>query len=794
MRSWDGVTLNKRCPGPDAAAGRGSVLNTILGSMSKKYSSGRLGLAVLAGGLAFVGTADATELIVDGSFENAAGSSNPLVKVGGVADPGVGQGWSSFSTYLYSTQYTLPGPVNSGAGFLRPYPSGTYGITQSSTEAKQTVSLTAGTTLTPAKIDAGQGTFTMSAWFSSYLTQGDYSDLTLEFLDDADQVVGEPLALGGSDFIVAIPTGSNSKYGNAKEWAQDVRTGTIPAGARKARVLIVATSVGGAPDGYVDVVSLDVADASLSLPTVISAVPSDNASGVGPEVQIRVLIEDRVTAVDPFTIQMYLDDRVVAPEIEKLPNSNTSIAFNTGVLPALSAHTYRIVYTDLGTPKVTQTNSFRFTVADYLTLPVALRVPLGSEDSTKPGFNAWAYQVDPGEPSDPPPVQQTLPASIAFSESVLAGLVGSNIADLSGAAATNRFDVPGVVNWINGTGVSANFPDDGAFPGIPGTTGSENNFVHDLVTYIRFPQSGYYQLGVNSEDHFRLTASLAGVQTLKISGSTNFVIPCVPIATNITQLQFGGALPSTPLSASVVYATPSGDPDAACSLGETSGLAGKIVLLDRNTGGACSSADKARQAQQAGAVAVLEITPGDTGYPFRLDDIDPGVGIPVLVIAENFGGAELKALLGGASAVTATIQTDVSPRISEWDGPKGFGAVDVTAGFAVPEPGLYPFRLVTGQGGGNANLEWFSVKSDGTRVLLNDVSNASALQAFRAVVAVVPPVFNPPTVSGDSVTLSWTGVGVLEETSALGGGWTPSSNQSNPQTIPATGIKFYRLR
>jgi hypothetical protein len=729
--------------------------------------------------LAFVGTADATELIVDGSFENASGSSNPLVKVGGVANPGVGQGWSTFSTYLYSTQYTLPGPANSGAGFLRPYPSGTYGITQSSTEAHQTVSLTAGTTLTPAKIDAGQGTYTMSAWFSSYLTQGDFSDLTLEFLNDADQVVGEPVALGGSDFIVAIPTGANSKYNDAKEWALDSRAGTIPAGARKARVLIVATSVGGAPDGYVDVVSLDVADASLSLPTVTSAVPSDNATGVGPEVQIRVNIQDRVTAVDSSSIRMYLDNRLVAPQIEKVDASNTSVAFNTGVLPALSAHTYQVVYTDLGTPKVTQTNSFQFTVADYLTLPVALRVPLGSEDATKPGFNVWAYQVNPGEPSDPAPVQQNLPASIAFSESVLAGLVGANVADLSGAAATNRIEVSGVVNWANGTGASANFPNDGPFPGIPGTTGSENNFVHELVTYIRFPLAGYYQMGVNSEDEFRLTASVAGVQTLQISGATNFVIPCVPIATNITQLQFGGALPSTPLSAAVVYGTPSGDPDAACSLAGTPGLAGKIVLIDRNTGGACNSAEKAKQAQLAGAVAVLEITPGDTGYPFRLDDIDPTVRIPVLVIAENYGGAELKAQLARNAAITATIQTDVSPRISEWDGPKGFGAVDVTAGFAIAEPGLYPFRMVTGQGSGNANLEWFSVKPDGTRVLVNDVSNSSALLAFRAVVAVVPPVFNPPTVSGDLVTLSWTGVGVLEESSVLGGN-SCRQNRSTP--------------
>ena len=80
-----------------------------------------MGLAVLAGGLSFVGSAEATELIIDGSFENTTPSSNPLVKVGGTANPGLGGGWSSFSTYLYSTLYTLPGPADSGLQFLRPY-------------------------------------------------------------------------------------------------------------------------------------------------------------------------------------------------------------------------------------------------------------------------------------------------------------------------------------------------------------------------------------------------------------------------------------------------------------------------------------------------------------------------------------------------------------------------------------------------------------------------------------------------------------------------------------------------
>ena len=72
------------------------------------FNSRRMGVSVLAGGLAFVGTADATELLIDGSFENTQASSKPVVKVGGKPNPGIGGGWSTFSTYLYSTLYTLP--------------------------------------------------------------------------------------------------------------------------------------------------------------------------------------------------------------------------------------------------------------------------------------------------------------------------------------------------------------------------------------------------------------------------------------------------------------------------------------------------------------------------------------------------------------------------------------------------------------------------------------------------------------------------------------------------------------
>ncbi|PYI83692.1 MAG: hypothetical protein DME26_14585, partial [Verrucomicrobia bacterium] len=249
-----------------------------------------------------MGAAEATELITDGSFENTSASSNPVVKVGGSANPSVGSGWSTFSTYLYSTLYTLPGPANSGLQYLRPYPSGTYGITQSSQIVTQLVSLTATTTLTPAKIDGGQGRYTMSAWFSSYLTQGDYSMLTLEFLDASNAPVGSPVDLGGSDFIVNLATGMNAKH------------------------RIAATSVSGAPDGYVDLVSLDVVDTGLVIPTITSADPPNNAVGVGPVVYLSVSLQDRTTAVNTNSIQLFLDNILVSPSVQKV-GTNTTVQF-----------------------------------------------------------------------------------------------------------------------------------------------------------------------------------------------------------------------------------------------------------------------------------------------------------------------------------------------------------------------------------------------------------------------------------------------------------------------------------
>ena len=68
----------------------------------------------------------------------------------------------------------------------------------------------------------------------------------------------------------------------------------------------------------------------------------------------------------------------------------------------------------------------------------------------------------------------------------------------------------------------------------------------------------------------------------------------------------------------------------------------------------------------------------------------------------------------------------------------GRGAADSIFTFSVQEAGVYPFRTVWEEGGGDANVEWFTVKADGTKVLLNDTDG---VKAYRAATAFVQPPY-----------------------------------------------------
>src|SRR5688572_15472073 len=162
-------------------------------------TSNTLGLSILAGGLAFAGTANATDIIVDGSYESATNNYvTAIIGNGGDDAAGIDGGWTHFSTYNYSAGYTQTGPAGSGRVYLRP-----YNDTGGSMTVSQTNRLTRAMTL--ADIDAAIGQYAVSAWFSTYKGQNDYSVLTLEFLDASFANLGSPVNLGGPAFVAALP-------------------------------------------------------------------------------------------------------------------------------------------------------------------------------------------------------------------------------------------------------------------------------------------------------------------------------------------------------------------------------------------------------------------------------------------------------------------------------------------------------------------------------------------------------------------------------------------------------------
>ncbi|MEO1862765.1 MAG: LamG-like jellyroll fold domain-containing protein, partial [Verrucomicrobiia bacterium] len=61
---------------------------------------------------------------------------------------------------------------------------------------------------------------------------------------------------------------------------------------------------------------------------------------------------------------------------------------------------------------------------------------------------------------------------------------------------------------------------------------------------------------------------------------------------------------------------------------------------------------------------------------------------------------------------------------------EGWGQ-DVIFNIVAEADGLYPVRLLWVEGGGGANVEFFSVDDKGTKILINDPDNADAIKAYR---------------------------------------------------------------
>jgi hypothetical protein len=116
--------------------------------------------------------------------------------------------------------------------------------------------------------------------------------------------------------------------------------------------------------------------------------------------------------------------------------------------------------------------------------------------------------------------------------------------------------------------------------------------------------------------------------------------------------------------------------------------------------------------------------------------------------------------------------------------------------FVVQFPGIYPFRTIWQDDTGAAHVEWFTVKADGTRVLLNDTENGG-FQAF--CIGVAPNEVRLSLnirLNGGQRTVTWSEPGVVLQESTNLIDWTDLNAATSPY-ISAPGGRtavFFRLK
>lgn len=526
---------------------------------------------------------------------------------------------------------------------------------------------------------------------------------------------------------------------------------------------------------------------------VITTIPADKAlltRATATAMGVTATLEDSgqsTVNLATANISMTVDGTAVSPlNITKADKITTIQWSSPTFLPSSQTLAVGISFTDSQGAQISDSRSA--IVAAYFPLSEDLWTAPGTGNNAQPGFRARVHQVDqPGSTS--------LGNRTHRAEQQLAGVIGPNVADLS-TAAGGQF-VMNMVNWNQDyasaevgnfqTASTPSRPDD-PIPGIPGVGSKpDDSIAAEVITYIEFPAAGLYTMGVNSDDGFKVTATdtppannLALVVTGAASAAGSYHALSAPVAT------------SKPFTAGVSGRLVYMDPNEGCDAPvNAAALNGAIAFVDRGT---CQFSAKILNAKNAGAIAVVVVNNRDEFNAEGVFPTEMGVGdagyqdIPAVMISMP-DGDKIKTAI--ASGLTASLTPDATPAVGEFDG--GRGAADSTFTLLVPTAGLYPFRCVWYEGGGGANLEWFSVTSAGEKILLNDRENNAALRTFRARTASPQP---KPTVSiaaqGGNVTVTFTGT--LQTAPSVNGPWTDSSATS-PLTEPAAGgAKYYRAK
>jgi hypothetical protein len=148
------------------------------------------------------------------------------------------------------------------------------------------------------------------------------------------------------------------------------------------------------------------------------------------------------------------------------------------------------------------------------------------------------------------------------------------------------------------------------------------------------------------------------------------------------------------------------------------------------------------------------------GVP-ELDGSNDGIAAEIITYIELPAGVTIMGINSDDGfRTTAGNPLDVFGAILMGEFDSSRGAADTLFPIVVKEAGVYAFRTLYEEGNGGANIEWFTVKADGTKVLVNDTAKGG-YKAYRALLGGTHPVIKsvspqpvPRQVNQTSPTLS----------------------------------------